>query len=99
MTKNADYFISKVRFNTTGTHIDKVIQHNVSDENNFGDGYERTRPQVIESLKSSVCYTIFDQNGWQLGSKVHHVKGHSRDYISTNPNETIKDNLDNLPTF
>ena len=100
MAKSADYFISKVRFNPAGTHIDKVIQHDVTDGNNFGNGYERTRSQVIDNLKNGSVYcTIFDQNGWKLGSKVHHVKEYGKEYISTNPNETTKDNLDNLPTF
>jgi hypothetical protein len=99
MSKIANYFISKVRFNTAGTHIDRVIQHDVTDGNNFGEGYERSRSQVIDSLKTNVYYTIFNQNGWNLGSKVHHVKEYGKDYISTDPNETKKDNLDNLPTF
>lgn len=99
MAKIANYFISQVRFNDTGTHIEQVIQHDVGDNNSFGDGYARTRSQVIENLKTSVYYTIFNQNGWKLGSRVHHVKEYGKEYLSTNPNETTRDNLDNLPTF
>lgn len=56
------------------------------------DDVEKTRKQVYDDILSNDYYTSV--NG-KIGSKVHRVKT----WLSTNPNESIGDNLGELPLF
>lgn len=104
VVKDADYFISAVRHIGTRyrPHIAYVRRHVVRDGNTFHHNqYEEvSRLAVVADLKSNVYMTVYWKNDkWIRGSRVHHVHEHGTDYLSTNPNETTRDNLDELPTF
>jgi hypothetical protein len=57
------------------------------------DGSEKTKQQVISDIPNNDYYTYI---GDKQGSKIHKTKS---GYISTNPNDDTRDNLDNLPNF
>ena len=98
MARVADFVISKVRYNNSGTQIVSAIQHKVGENNKIGEGLQVSRFQIVQALRISTYFTIhYSNGGWKLGSKVNHVTEHRRDYVSVNPNENAKDNLGNLP--
>ena len=103
MTKQADYYISAVNHtNDKKNVISTVKRHLVNDDGSFAQAIfvSRTRLEVVSDLKSVTYMTIYAENGqWNLGSKVHHVTENGKSFISTDPNETTKDNLGNLPPF
>ena len=101
MTKWADYLISAVRFNSAGTHIDRVRTHT---DNNYTVGLpvEMERTTVVNRLNGGTTFaTIYKNNtgNWTLGAMVKIVRIDGVDYIKTYSDGTKKDNLDNLPTF
>ena len=90
--KWADYLISKVRYNDKHTHITHV----------YGEGTSETGQWVVNKIDSGYTfYTIFkgDDGKWKKGQKVVKDRVNGTDYITTRPNGTSKDNLENLPEY
>ncbi len=99
--KWADYLISKVRYNDSHTHITNVYVH-VDNGDSVGEGTSETRQWVVSKIDSGYTfYTIFkDNNGkWSKGQKVIKDPVNGTNYITTRPNGTAKDNLENLPEY
>ncbi|ASV21944.1 TPA: DUF3892 domain-containing protein [Klebsiella pneumoniae] len=99
--KWADYLISKVRYNDSHTHITHVYVH-VDKGDSVGGGTSETRQWVVNKIDSGYTfYTIFkDDNGkWSKGQKVIKDPVNGTNYITTRPNGTAKDNLENLPEY
>jgi hypothetical protein len=98
--KWADYLISKVRYNDSHTHITHVYVH--VDKGTLLEGTSETRQWVVNKIDSGYTfYTIFkDDNGkWSKGQKVIKDPVNGTNYITTRPNGTAKDNLENLPEY
>lgn len=99
MEKWADYGISAVRFNDSGTIIDKVKVH--KDKGNaMGDAELWSREQIILALESEYTFiTIFNQNQgiWSEGKEVNIVQVNGNKYIRTDSDQAHSDHLDNLP--
>lgn len=99
--KWADYLISKVRYNDNHTHITDVYVH-LDNGDTVGAGNSEKRQWVISKIDLGYTfYTIFkDDNGkWSKGQKVIKDRVNGVDYITTRPNGTSKDNLENLPEY
>ncbi|HBQ8516082.1 TPA: DUF3892 domain-containing protein [Klebsiella pneumoniae] len=67
-----------------------------------GEGTSKTRQWVVNKIDSGYTfYTIFkDDNGkWSKGQKVIKDPVNGTNYITTRPNGTAKDNLENLPEY
>lgn len=101
MTKWADYLISAVRYNAEHSHIVQVKQHQDS-----GDSVKAStivpRSTVVANLKARTTYmTIYKDNDgkWKKGEEVIIKPVEGTEYITTDPNETKKDNLGELPEF
>ncbi|HGF6304087.1 TPA: DUF3892 domain-containing protein [Escherichia coli] len=65
-------------------------------------GASLTRQWVVNKIDSGYTfYTIFkDDNGkWNKGQKVIKDPVNGTNYITTRPNGTAKDNLENLPEY
>ena len=102
MVKWADYGISAVRYNSKGTHIEKVKVHI-----DKGDTMEPTgewfRTDVVSSLEKGhtfVTILLSNEGKWDKGEEVgivHHPNGEK--YIRTDKDYTAADNLKNLPRF
>ncbi|HSX42913.1 MAG TPA: DUF3892 domain-containing protein [Candidatus Saccharimonadales bacterium] len=102
MAKWADYLISEVRFNSAGTHIDKVRVHTDTGEEVSGTTEDMTRQTVIDYLDSGKTFvTIYknDDGSWKKGASVGIVTIKGTRYIKTHSDGTEKDNLDELPPF
>lgn len=103
MAKWADYLITRVRFNSAGTHIDQV---EVADDLGDKVGPKRTekRGAVIANLAAKKTYVTAPPSVDQTanvtkGAAVSTVIVSGTEYIRTDANKTARDNLDNLPTF
>ena len=103
MAKWADYVITRVRFNTAGTHIDQV---EVADDGENGIGTKRNekRTTVIANIKAKKTYVTAPPSTTESGkitkgAPVGIVVVNGTEYIRTDANKTAKDNLDNLPTY
>jgi hypothetical protein len=64
-----------------------------------------SRAQIVAEIKDGVEYwtarVVRDKKGSVnvvIGARIHHVHGreHNQDWITTNPNDTTRDNLDRL---
>jgi hypothetical protein len=99
MEKWADYGISAVKYNGTGTQIDQVKVH--KDKGNaIGDAELWSREQVILALENNYTFiTILNyKHGiWDEGQKVSIVNVDGNKYIRTDQDQNPSDNLDNLP--
>jgi hypothetical protein len=102
MAKWADYLITRVRFNSAGTHIDQV---EVADDEGDSIGTKRNelRTTVIAKLRAEQTYMTAPpstQSGKVTkGASVGIVTVNGTEYIRTDANKTARDNLDNLPTY
>lgn len=99
--KWADYLISKVRYNDKHTHITDVYVHEDKGDT-VGSGTSETRQWVVGKIDSGYTfYTIIEGSDgkWQKGQKVVKDRVIGTDYITTKPNRTAKDNLENLPEY
>ncbi len=101
MEKWADYGISAVRYDRTGTRIELVrVREDKGDT--FGPAEEWLRSQVVTALergKSFVTILRGQDQKWQKGQVVHTVTVNGVKYIRTDQNSRAADNLENLPTF
>ena len=101
MAKWADYLISAVRYNDDHTHIIMVKQR-IDKGNEVGSPNEVSRLDVVTNLKNNYSYmTIYQSNEdkWKRGEEVRIIKVGNSEFITTDPNETKKDNLGKLPEF
>lgn len=100
MAKWADYLISAVRYNTEDTHIIMVKQH-IDKGDKISSSEEVARLTVVNNLNNDYSYmTIYDDDGkWKRGEEVRIIKVGNSEFITTDPNETKKDNLGKLPKF
>ncbi|KGA36571.1 DUF3892 domain-containing protein [Pectobacterium brasiliense] len=99
--KWADYLISKVRYNDKHTHIDEVMVHEDKGDK-VGSGNSEKRQWIINKLDAGYTfYTIITGNDgkWKKGQQVVKDRVNGTDYITTKPNRTEKDNLENLPEY
>lgn len=100
-TKWAVYLISKVRYNDKHTHITDVMVH-VDNGDTVGDGTSYKREWVIEKINGKKSfYTILKDtdNKWKKGQEVIKDRVNGVDYITTKPNGSARDNLENLPEY
>ena len=96
MAKWADYLISAVRYNDDHTRIVQVKQH-VDNDKTVGQGEIVSRQTVIDNIESGKTYMTI--RGGKQGEHVQIKTKGSEKFITTNPNETTKDNLGELPEF
>lgn len=94
--KWADYVITCVNYTSDG---DKISTVGVHEDTGSSLGVRSTwhRDQVVRKLndgKTFVTATKTSEGKWQKGASVHATK---KGFISTDPNETKKDNLGSLP--
>src|SRR3954470_24475242 len=94
-TRWADYLISAVRYNASGSHIDAVRVH-VDNGDSVGAGSGMSRQRVVTLLQSGSTFcTIFKSadNQWRRGADVRVVDIDGEMFIKTQPDRTKKDNL------
>ena len=99
-TKWADYLITAVRFNASGTHIDKV-QIRPDEGDTAGASKDSSRAQVVAWIEAgyTFCTATRSDNKWKKGAPVKIVLIHREKFIKTKADGVKEDNLDNLPTF
>lgn len=100
-TKWADYLISAVRYNASGTHIDAVRVH-ADNGSSVGPGSTMTRSRVVTLLQTGSTFcTIFKSadDQWRRGADVRVVDIDGEKFIKTQPDRTKQDNLGELPRF
>ncbi len=101
MAKWADYLISAVRYNKDNTHIIMVKQR-IDKGDKISPPDEVSRLTVVTNLKNNYSYmTIYKNNNdkWKMGEEVKIIKVGNSEFITTDPNETKKDNLGKLSEF
>jgi hypothetical protein len=100
MEKWADYGISHVRYNYSGSHIVEVQVHE-DRGSKLGSSTEMTRNKVVSEIEKGPTFvTITKSNGkWKRGEDVHIVKVQGVKYIRTDRNAVASDNLGDLPEF
>lgn len=101
MAKWADYLVSAVRFNTAGTHIDKVRTH-TDNGDNVGQAVEMDRSTVVSRIEGGYTFETIYKNAdgtWHEGRLIKVVVINGVKYIKTYADNTTRDNLDDLPQF
>jgi hypothetical protein len=99
--KWADYVITRVRFNSAGTHIESVETYEHSG-NSLTNQSSKTRSSVVSAIDSgkSFCTATKNSEGsYSYGAAVKVVSIDGEKWIKTKADRIKKDNLDNLPTF
>ncbi|GAA4456493.1 hypothetical protein GCM10023092_21800 [Rurimicrobium arvi] len=96
MAKTSDYYISGV-WKDSSQVITHVMLHPVTDNNGFHRGEKTIESEVIKLIKQgNIIKTItWGYPGWNIGAKVGAVTISGREYLKTDANATVKDNLDN----
>lgn len=101
MASTPDYFISAIRMNDAGCHIEYLATHkNLNGE--VGEKQVMTRMQVVEAIKNFTTFkAIYAEgcDGWRIGQRVYIVHIHGCEFLKTAPDDTSDDNLDSLPIF
>lgn len=97
-----DFYISAVRMDSTGQHIEYVKTHKKIDNNSLEPtGATNSRKFVGELISTGkISFRTVSWNMvtriWDIGAIVEVM---SDGYITTDPNKTKRDNLGNLPRF
>jgi len=95
-----DFYISAIRMDNTGQHIERVKTHKVTGNTFDSVGSDNSRKFVGELISTGkTSFTTITKNSsgqWQLGAKVEVMPD---GYITTDPNKTKRDNLGQLPKF
>lgn len=96
----ADYYITGQW--KSGGRITHVFLHTVNGTTFSQPGTKQTEAYVIDLIKNkkkevfTLTYNYNIENNWRIGSKVSVVKEGNREYLRSNPDNTAKDNFDNL---
>src|SRR5271166_857970 len=92
--KWADYLVSKVEYNASGTHIDRVLAH-ADNGDSVGPGTDTTRQTVIAGLDAGTTYCTITRNKekWHRGAPVKAVTIDGVRYIKTVADQIKSDNL------
>ncbi|MFJ5503352.1 DUF3892 domain-containing protein [Pectobacterium carotovorum] len=98
-----DFYISSVRYDSTGQHIEWVKTHKVTynqDKSSFDTAGSMNSRKFVTELISSGKVTFKTvvkkaDGSYSEGEDVRIV----RRYLTTDPNNTTKDNLGELPKF
>lgn len=101
MSKWADYVITRVRFNSAGTHIEEVETYEHIDDE-LTNRTTKSRSSVVAQIESgyTFCTATKDSDGtYSYGAAVKVVTIHGEKFIKTKDDGSKQDNLDNLPTF
>jgi len=99
MVKYLDYLISAVRYNFEHTQIVDVKRHLDQGENVARDNIV-SRNIILDDLRKGVKYRTIHRSPegkWKIGKNIQISP--DREVITTNPNSTTKDNLENIPEF
>jgi hypothetical protein len=97
-----DFYISAIRMDSTGQHIEWVKTHKKTGDNSLDSkGSTNSRKFIGELISTGkiVFKTVTWDNSaqeWTIGAKVEVTEF---GYITTAPNKTTLDNLGNLPNF
>ncbi|EJF7712268.1 TPA: DUF3892 domain-containing protein [Proteus mirabilis] len=98
----ADFYISAIRMDSKGQHIEWVKTHkNIDNKSLDSKGSINSRKfvgELISSGKITFKTVIWNQSTkkWDIGAVVEVM---ASGYITTDPNRTKLDNLGNLPLF
>ncbi|HDT3001171.1 DUF3892 domain-containing protein [Proteus mirabilis] len=98
----ADFYISAIRMDSKGQHIEWVKTHkNIDNKSLDSKGSINSRKfvgELISSGKITFKTVIWNQSTkkWDIGAIVEVM---ASGYITTDPNRTKLDNLGNLPLF
>ena len=98
MSDVPNFLISQVRYNQEHTHIIAVIQvRNQPDSMPTQIG----RLEVIANIRAGLKYaTAYQDNGtWNYGNEVFVEEVSGTEYIKTEPDDRLADNLGELPEF
>lgn len=100
MAKWADYLITAVSFNASGTHIE-AVEIRPDEDDKAGSASQISRAQVVAWLESGYTFCTATASGgnWQKGAEVKIYEYDSEKFIKTKADGIKKDNLDDLPTF
>ena len=98
----ADYCISKVRYNSANTHIDKLI-YRIHDpvKHQMGGENEMTRANAVKLLEQGKTFVSITENAdktFKKGAAVS-VFPVSVKFLKTAADNRESDNLDHLPRF
>lgn len=96
----AEYGIVAVKFNSANTHVDKFRCRPI-DAGNLGNQIDLTRVDVVSSIKNKNTFVTITQgsNGkWVRGAPVE-IFPVTTEFLKTVKDNSLKDNLDNLPSF
>jgi Protein of unknown function (DUF3892) len=98
--KWADYLITAVSFNASGTHIE-AVQIYPDEGDKVGSASQASRVQVVAWLESgyTFCTAISSGGKWHMGASVKIVIIDNQQFIKSKADSSKFDNLDNLPTF
>ncbi|QBR03761.1 DUF3892 domain-containing protein [Paraburkholderia pallida] len=99
--KKFDYYVSAVEYNKDKTHITKLRIHSVGQDGSVGASQEATRPQVIELIKKGKTFSSIVKNAegkWAYGSKLEVIEV-TTEFLKTKQDNSLRDNLENLPQF
>lgn len=95
----ADFCISAVRYDSNNQHIDWLKVH---EDKGLSIGPARSVPRLfvvdLIRLGKATFQTVVknSKDQWKDGEHVHVIDD---EYLSTDRNSTVRDNLGNLPTF
>src|SRR5690606_10547869 len=97
MSKSANYVISGV-WKDSNENITHVMLYSVNDGDSWNMGEKTSEASTITLLKrGNVIRTIvWNYPDWTIKAKVTYVQAFGKEYLRSEANATIKDNLDNL---
>lgn len=101
MNKWADFGISKVSYNASHTHIEKVLAH-PDNGDTIGPSSEHMRQDIIAAIKKGITFVTIipsSEGKWSKGQPVYIIQVNRTEYIKTVDNGKEEDNLENLPEF
>jgi hypothetical protein len=84
----------------TANRITDVMLHSAASDGGYTVGRKTSEQAVINLInQGNAVYTImwnYNNGSWTIGARVIVVQEYGRNILRTNPNTTVRDNLDNL---
>ena len=100
MAKTGDYLVIGVRMDADNQHIDQLKVKPFTASDKLGDNAVISRPEAVKMIDAGRSfYSGTLSNGqWSIGALVQVISVTTR-FLKTKSDQSLRDNLENLPRF
>lgn len=101
MAKTGDYLVIGVRMDADNQHINQLKVKPFTASDKVGNDAVMSRPEVVKMIDAGKDFysgTLSANGEWNMGTQVQVISVTTK-FLKTKADQSLRDNLENLPKF